>query len=128
MQACYFSRIIRTAKSHNQNKTGVLGCGNKSAYKLDNNQSLKARDGYITNLNEDWNVVGQPNNQPCDKSDILVYHDGIDYSWSDAVTNGCLSDYIFSWDSITQSYSFGVSLEPGYAYWVYAYYECMIHS
>ncbi len=47
-------------------------------------------------------------------------------SWPDALTTGLVSDYIFSWDQTSQYYSFVDNLQPGYAYWLYAYQPCVL--
>jgi len=84
-------------------------------------------DGYITSLKENWNIVGLPNNIPENKSDILVNYDGIDYSWSDAVSSGIINDNIFGWNDVGQGYTFSDMFEPGYAYWMYTYYDCTLY-
>ncbi len=83
-------------------------------------------EGYITEVEENWNVIGLPNNAPINKVDVMINNEGSDYSWSDAVTNGYISDYIFCWDSSIQSYTFSDMLDPGYGYWFYAYQCCKI--
>ncbi len=83
-------------------------------------------DGRITDVMEDWNVIGMPNNVPMNKSNVTVNYAGTDYSWSDAVSSGYINDFIFGWDSSTQGYSFSSTLDPGYAYWLYAYQQCTL--
>jgi hypothetical protein len=46
--------------------------------------------------------------------------------WSDAVTSGIISDYVFGWDRNTQSYIFTDTFEPGESYWIYAYQPCVL--
>ena len=68
-----------------------------------------------------------------DIADIIVKYNGADYTWTEATdpANGPIVDpNIYGWDRILHMYS-PVSnvLEPGYAYWVYAYYNCsLFHS
>jgi hypothetical protein len=83
-------------------------------------------EGYITVVEENWNMIGLPNNAPMNKADVMINHEGTDYSWSDAVSNGYISDYIFCWDSLLQSYTFSDIIDPGYGYWFYAYYCCKL--
>ena len=77
-------------------------------------------DNYITDIEQNWNIVGLPDDENVSKGDLII--DGI--SWADAVTGGYISDYIFGWDRLGQSYTFTDALEPGYAYWIYAYVSC----
>ena len=79
-------------------------------------------DDYITDLEQGWNIVGVPHDQPVNKTDILVD----DSSWDDAVTAGCINDFVFGWSRTGQSYYFADMLMPGYAYWVYAYQSCTL--
>ncbi len=81
-----------------------------------------APDNYITELEENWNIVGVPYDQPVNKTDILVN----DISWSDAVTAGIINDYVFGWDRSGQSYTFSDTFIPGYSYWSYAYQPCTL--
>jgi len=75
-------------------------------------------DNYITNFEADWNIVGLPFDQPVNKNDIIVN----DISWDDAVTAGIVN----GWNRAGQSYNFADTLMPGYAYWMYAYYTCIL--
>jgi len=83
-------------------------------------------DGYITGLESYWNIIGMPDDVPLNKTDIIVNYDGSDYTWDDAVTYGYINGNIFGWDHTGQSYTFSDILEPGYAYWMYAYYDCTL--
>jgi parallel beta-helix repeat protein len=84
------------------------------------NISIKPEDPYITNLETGWNIIGVPHHENVTKSELLVD----DISWSDAVLNGWISDFIFGWDRTGQYYNFDDTLMPGYSYWVYAYQPC----
>jgi len=79
-------------------------------------------DDYITGLKQNWNLVGSPGDENVSKGDLLI--DGI--SWDDAVTGGYVSNFIFYWDRLGQNYDFTNILEPGYAYWMYAYLPCTL--
>jgi len=79
---------------------------------------------YVASLMQGWNFVSLPFNQSIGKANIIVNYGGINYTWSDAVSDGYLSDYLFGWDRSGQSYTFNNTLEPGYGYWVYAYGGC----
>jgi len=79
-------------------------------------------DNHITELKKNWNVMSVPVNENVSKNDILVN----DETWNTAVSNGLISDYLFGWDRMAQSYTFSSTLEPGHAYWLYAYQECQL--
>jgi hypothetical protein len=79
-------------------------------------------DDYITTVDSGWNTVGVPDKQMVNKSDLLVN----DVPWDTAVSNGWVSDYVFGWNEIGQSYTFSNTFEPGQAYWVYAYQQCVL--
>ena len=82
-------------------------------------------DGYISPVVAGWNVVGLPYNAPMLK-DSLVLDDGVEYGWSDAVSAGMISDVLFGWDSVGQSYVFSDGLYPGCAVWLYAFDDCVL--
>jgi len=82
--------------------------------------------GHITNLMQNWNIIGIPDNVPMNKTSIIVNVGDTNYSWSDAVMNGYINDNLFGWDRIGQSYTFADILEPGYCYWLYAYQQCIL--
>jgi len=86
----------------------------------------------ITTVEQNWNVISAASDQSLTKNDIIVHFNGTDYTWADA-TSGTypldgpiISDYFFGWSSTSQTYVFSDILEPGYAYWMYAYEPCML--
>ena len=79
---------------------------------------------YVTSLIQGWNFVSLPFNQSFDKVDIIVNYIGTNYTWSEAVTDGYINDFIFGWARSEQSYTFNNNLQPGYGYWMYAYVDC----
>ena len=78
----------------------------------------------ITNLTSNWNLISLPFNQTVDKINITIHHFNNNYTWSEAVSNGYISDFIFNWNRSSQSYIFTYSLDQGYGYWFYAYEPC----
>ncbi len=78
----------------------------------------------ITNLTSNWNLISLPFNQTVDKIYIIIHHFNDNYTWSEAVSNGYISDFIFNWNRSSQSYTFTYSLDQGYGYWFYAYEPC----
>lgn len=81
-------------------------------------------DVHITSLREKWNMVSIPFNQSFNKTAVIVEYAGENYTWTEAVGMGLISDYIFGWNRSAQSYLFSDTFEPGYGYWVYAFVAC----
>ena len=85
-------------------------------------------DGTITTLSNNWNIVSCPTNVLIDKASTMVNYNGVDYTWSEAVTNNIINGYIFGWDSDVQSYTFSDVFAPGQSYWVYSYHPCSLKT
>jgi len=90
-------------------------------------------DGYITDLVTTWNIMGVPNDVPLSKGDIIVRYDGVDYSWAAATSDNnptggpIVLGYIYYWStSMPQHYELSDVFEPGYGYWMYAFYNCTL--
>jgi photosystem II stability/assembly factor-like uncharacterized protein len=87
-------------------------------------------DDIISTLSIGWNMVSTPFDQPVNIDDIIVYYNGINYTWSDATdpANGPIVDpNVYGWDRINQMYiPVGETLIPGYAYWMYSYHDCVL--
>jgi len=79
---------------------------------------------YRVSLNSSWNLVSLPFNESYDKTDIIVSYGGSDYTWGDAVSGNIILDFVYDWDRIDQHFNLVDILEPGYGYWMYAYYDC----
>jgi len=79
-------------------------------------------DTYVTNLELGWNIISIPDNQLVNKTDLLVNN----VDWNTAVSNSWVSGYVFGWNEIGQSYVFSDVFEPGQAYWMYAYQQCVL--
>jgi photosystem II stability/assembly factor-like uncharacterized protein len=79
-------------------------------------------DVFITDIKTKWNIIGLSYNQSVVKTNILVD----EVPWDIAVSNGWISDFVFGWNRISQSYNFDDMLIPGYAYWMYAYQPCSL--
>ena len=78
----------------------------------------------ITNLQEDWNMIGSPFDTVISKNNVTIELNDTKYSWSEAVNNGFITDVIYLWNATTQSYEISNSFAPGKAYWLYAYQPC----
>jgi len=42
------------------------------------------------------------------------------------VDNNIILGFIYSWSRSTQTYILSDELDPGYGYWMYAYYDCTL--
>jgi hypothetical protein len=83
-------------------------------------------DGYITDLIENWNIMGIPFNSTLAKEDLIIEYGGTNYTWQEAVDNNIILGFIYDWDRNSQTYSLSNSFVPGYGYWMYAYYNCTL--
>jgi PKD repeat protein len=85
-------------------------------------------DGYITALKEKWNIMGLPYNTSLAKEDLIINYGGSDYTWEEATTGSdpIILGFIYGWDRITQTYILSDEFDPGYGYWMYAYYNCTL--
>ena len=88
--------------------------------------STKPVDVYITTLSEEWNTIGLPYYQNQSKDGVMVQNSSAVFTWSQAVTSELINNYMFGWDSMSQSYSFSDTFIPGNAYWLYAYQSCVL--
>jgi hypothetical protein len=84
----------------------------------------KISSSQITNIEPTWNVIGLPDDDPILKAESLVYYNDTNYVWADALLANLLDDSVFGWNSITQQYYTADTLNPGDAYWLYAYESC----
>ena len=89
-------------------------------------------DRYITSLNMRWNMMGLPYNESIHKENLTVHYNVTDYSWLNATTNNneegepLILGFIYGWNAGTQNYMLSDALNPGYGYWMYAYYNCTL--
>jgi len=87
---------------------------------------VQSNDILITNLFNNWNLIGIPFNQSINKNNLTVEYNNNNSTWSQAVTAGIVSDFIFGWSRAGQSYTFTDFFQPGYGYWIYAYEPCIL--
>ncbi len=83
-------------------------------------------DGYITHLKADWNVLGSSCDYPLDKDILIINHNGSNYNWTEIVNMGIVSDFVFGWDNVGQSYLFSDTFDEGSCYWMFVYQECIL--
>lgn len=82
---------------------------------------------HSTNLKAGWNLVTNPCDAAISKSNLIVNYDGSNHNWATAVGATKVMDTIYGWDRIGQVYTYGVNtLQPGEAYWVWAYTDCQL--
>ena len=80
---------------------------------------------HITYLDVGWNLVGvHDDNIP--KLDVYVQHDGDWLTWSEAVGDGVLLNFIYGWHRVGQYYVLGDTFVSSYGYWSYAYEACAL--
>lgn len=82
----------------------------------------------VSDLSSNWNLISLPFSNELSKNDLIVNKSGVEYSWSDAVSEGFVSDFIFGWDRIGQSYVLEDVLRPGFGYWFYSYESCELKT
>ena len=81
---------------------------------------------YSVPMLEEWNRISFPVNETVDKNDVIVEYLGMNYSWDEAVSEGIILGFIYGWNSSNQNYMFVDVFEPGWGYWMYAYYNCTL--
>jgi hypothetical protein len=77
---------------------------------------------YKISIGDGWNLVSIPVNNPVSKYDVVVSYLGFNYSWQDAVDGGIVVDFMYEW--FDGSYLFADVLNPGFGYWMFAYFDC----
>jgi hypothetical protein len=84
--------------------------------------------GDITDLKQEWNLVGLPYEDPVSKENLIIHNESGDYTWQMAIDGGIILGFIYGWDTQTQFYFYAPSdsLDPGYGYWMYAYEDCTL--
>ena len=81
----------------------------------------------ITHIYPGWNIVSLPFNSTVNKSDIYFNISGTGeiYNWSEAVSNTCIVDYIYEYNS--SIYNAISSITPGIGFWMYSYNESLMY-
>jgi len=94
------------------------------------NVTVRDSDTYITALSTQWNVVGVPDEESVSEGNLMIQYNGTDYNWSQATTSSnptggpLILGFIYNWTRSSQAYVLSNTLVPGYAYWIYTYYNC----
>lgn len=74
----------------------------------------------ITPLLSQWDAIGINGDYQLPKQNITLKKNMVNYEWDEAVTEGFVNNYIFTWNAVDQVYAFSDKLLPGQAYWLYA--------
>jgi len=83
-------------------------------------------DEFKIEILSNWNLVGLPHVTQIDKNDLkIIYNDTI-FTWQQAVDNGIILDFIYSWDVSSQAYVLTDFLIPNRGFWIYAYFNCFL--
>jgi hypothetical protein len=96
--------------------------------------SSVGEDDYITDLELSWNMIGLPSNTSLWKENLIIRYNSTDYSWNKATSNDneegepLILGFIYNWDRIIQNYILSDDFDPGYGYWMYAYYDCTLRK
>ena len=94
--------------------------------------SGEGTDETITTLQTRWNIMGLPDNTAVPKEQLRVQYNGGEYSWTQATTSNnptggpIILSFLYGWERPNQNYVSSTTLTPGYAYWMYAYYNCTL--
>ena len=92
----------------------------------------KDDDDYITDLIEEWNIVGLPYDTLVDKENLTILYNGTIYSWDNATTSNneegepLILSFIYGWNETSQNYVTSDILEAKKSYWMYAYFDCIL--
>jgi len=123
---CY-QWIVAGAGSNNCRIKIILDTGSDNNYTISKSDFtiLNGIQQYsITNLKSNWNFISVPFNNSINLSNITVSYNNTKYNWSEAVNLNIINNYLFSWNRISQTYTFSNTLEPGNGNWLYAYKTC----
>ena len=93
-------------------------------------QKINSTDGYITIVTTQWNTIGSNTPESIPLSSLKVTFNSTRYNWTEATTSNnptgspLIDPNIFGWN-ISQNYDISTHLQPGKAYWVYCYQDCI---
>jgi hypothetical protein len=79
--------------------------------------------GQITDLKTGWNMMGLPDETALPITNSHIFYSGTTYTWSQAVTNQIILGFVYGWN---QMYTLETIFQPGHAYWMYAYHNCIL--
>jgi len=118
-------RLSNIARSSGWINTSYLNQYNPTAfYSVGSEESSVGEQEYYISLHGYWNLISLPFNESIDKTDIIVRNNSIEYNWSTAVSEGIILNFLYNWTGT--AYVHVDTLEPGYGYWSWAYYDCKL--
>jgi len=85
-------------------------------------------DEGLTYLLNGWNIMGLSCNTSVAKGDLIIHNNSIDHSWDEAIENNIILGFIYGWNRTDWMYELSDDFDPGYGYWMYAYYDCILKS
>jgi len=88
--------------------------------------SSEIGSGHISDLMDDWDIMGVPYNDTIAKTSVNVTNNSVDYTWNQAVSNDILLGFVYGWNSSDQIFELCDNFTPGRGYWMYAYYDCTL--
>jgi PKD repeat protein len=93
------------------------------------NMEIPTIDYYITTMESRWNAIGIPINISVNKTDLIFWHEGSEYNWTEATQGGdpIVLGFIYDYNRTVQSYIDISELKPRRSYWAYAYYNCSVY-
>jgi hypothetical protein len=92
--------------------------------KWDEEQIVSKVPPFEVSLGREWNIISAPCYESISSGDVIVRNNSFEYSWSEAVSEGIILGYLYQYNRPSQIYNFSDSLEPGYGYWTWAYFNC----
>jgi hypothetical protein len=82
----------------------------------------------ITDLLENWNLIGVPFDQSVSLEEIIVEYNGTEYTWAEAtnLTNNIVDPNVFGWTG--ETYVIVSIIDTYDGYWLYSYKECTLKN
>ena len=106
---------------------------NVIAYVLYDGKSTEIKtkriDAFIkfnTSLNKGWNLIGSPFNKSIPLNELIIFYDGMNYTWNEAINNSLIMPWIYTVNRSLGIYEAVNEIKPGYGYWIYCYAEIEI--
>jgi|GEM_PF-3538081 len=90
------------------------------------NVSTFTSEPYLTTLLQTWNLIGSPDHEPIEQQNLTILYNGTLYSWQEAVTKNIILGFIYEWNETIQNFQLTNIVQPGKAYWMYAYQNCIL--
>ncbi len=91
------------------------------------NMTPMVSDNFVTVLKPGWNIIGIPINTPISKTTLFINNGTTDIPWANAVGIYVMNE-LFGWQRspLPPTYFIADTLQPGEAYWLYAFTTCTL--